>query len=159
MEKKSLNLDDIKKNLTRYCNFQERCYSEVDKKLSSYELTESQIKEITDYLINNSLLNEKRFTELFIQGKLRYRQWGRKKLVQELRLKGVEEELIQSEIRAVDDVDFENALYHLLNKKIQMVSGKNPAKKRQKIYRYLLSKGHEKELIYKALEKHMPIEN
>ncbi len=48
MQKQFLNLDDIKKYLTRYCNFQERCYSEVDKKLIRYELTESQRKEVTD---------------------------------------------------------------------------------------------------------------
>lgn len=159
MEKQYLQLEDIKKYLTRYCNFQERCHWEVDKKLNTYELDEDKKKEVVDYLIQNDLLNEKRFTKLFIQGKIRYRQWGRKKLAQELRLKGVEEKLIHDEIGTVEDEDFNNALDHLLKKKIDATNGKNVSKKFQKIYRFLLSKGHEKELIHKALEKHMSIDD
>ena len=75
-----LGFDEIKSRLERYCAFQERSPFEVKKKLNSFTSDSKQIDGIMASLIKEGFLNQERFVESYVQGKVNQKRWGKEKI-------------------------------------------------------------------------------
>ncbi len=154
MIKKSVtSIDDVKRDLARFCAYQERCYQDVEKKLNTYHLIPQAKEEIILYLLQNNFLNEERFAKHFVSGKLNVNKWGRKKIEYQLRTKGVSNRNIQIALATIDDKSYKDILTSIATKKGTSINEKNPYQKRVKLTRYLQSKGYEMEWIMKVVEE------
>jgi len=104
-------------------------------------------------LQEDDFLNDERFALLFASGKFRIKRWGKNKIRAELRMKKVPDNFIYNALDAIDEDEYKNTIEHLIKKKEREVKSKSPKDKAQKIGMYLLSKGFESELIWKALKE------
>ena len=68
--KKQLNPHQAKLKIARYCAFQDRCEYEVRIKLRDFGLSEEEIEELIDFLIDEKYLDEDRFTHAFVKENL-----------------------------------------------------------------------------------------
>jgi len=129
--------------LEAFCAYQERCVSEVRTKLERLGADESLSKEVINYLIEQRFLNEKRFVEAYVQGKLRIKKWGRQKIKAALFQKRIDAKLIQEGIySAISDEEYQQVLASLIERKNRELSTeKNLQIKKQKLMRFLLSRG------------------
>lgn len=138
--------------LAKYCAYQERCASEIKKKLMDLEVESNQWDEYFDYLEQEGYWNEARFVEVFCRSKFRIKSWGKYKIKSELQKKGIPEKLILPEIEKLTGKEYDFRLKELLIKKMDQLKGKNPQEIKQKTYRYGLSKGFSSEEILKYLD-------
>ena len=76
MNKKGLTQKEIEYKIQSYCSYQERCHSEVYKKLKEFKIEEQMINEILSNLITQNFLNESRFSKLFSKSKFNVKNWG-----------------------------------------------------------------------------------
>jgi regulatory protein len=129
--------------LEAFCAYQERCTSEVRAKVERLGADESLTLEVIKYLQENRFLDEKRFVEAFVQGKLRIKKWGRQKIKAALFQKRIDTKLIQEGIYSfISDEEYQKVLEHLIERKNRELSTeKNPQIKKQKLMRFLLSRG------------------
>ena len=137
--------------LVRYCAYQERCASEIRKKLTDLEVESNLWDEYFDYLAEEGYWNEARFVEIFCRSKFSLKSWGKFKIKSELLKKGISEKLILPEIEKLDGEDYKLRLKELLTKKMNSLKGKSPLEIKQKTYRYGLSKGFSSEEILKLI--------
>ncbi len=152
MVKKSVtSIDDVKRDLARFCAYQERCYQDVDKKLNTYNLIPQAKDEIILYLLQNDFLNEERFAKIFVSGKLNVNKWGRKKIEYQLRTKGVSNRNIEIALATIDDDSYKDILISIATKKVTSINEKNAYQKRAKLTRYLQTKGFEMDLIVEVV--------
>ena len=86
---KYLSIPDLLKKGEYYCSYQERCHAEVYKKLRTFSSYKSDINEVIGKLISNDYLNETRFTESFVRGKFKNKNWGRIRLRLELKKRSI----------------------------------------------------------------------
>jgi regulatory protein len=136
------DLDSITRKLEAFCAYQERCLFEIKKKLEEFDLSDGQKTSIISSLKTNKFWNEERFAEAYCQGKVRIKRWGKQKIKAGLIQKHVESAIIKSALESIDELDYLNALQTLYEKKSQELKPeKNPWNKRQKIMRYLASRG------------------
>ena len=92
--------------------------------------------------ITNKYWNEERFAEAYCQGKVRIKRWGKQKIKSGLIQKHVDSGIIKSALDLIDELDYSNALQSLFEKKSQeLKSEKDPWLKKQKILRFLASRG------------------
>ena len=96
----------ILEKIQSYCQYQERCIKEVRNKLFSLKATNKTADKILQSLIDNDYLNEDRYAKMFIQGKLRIKKWGRIKLKYELRLKGLDINIIDDNINKIKEEEY-----------------------------------------------------
>lgn len=134
-----------------FCAYQERSLKEVRQRLREWELTEDEIEPIIAELIIQNYLNEERFTRAFAGGKFRVKKWGRLKIKQELKLRGVSNELIKKGLSEIDGDDYEETLRDLLEKKARSLRGE-PLDVKQKLVRFALSRGFESDIVWDLLK-------
>lgn len=139
--------------LRHYCAYQERCHSEVKYKCIELGLRGDEIDAAIADLISENFLNEERFARAFAGGKFRTKQWGRKKILQELKQRQVSAYCIKKGMEEIDDEDYDKTLTGLAAKKYASLKGEQYLKRKYKTMQYLLQKGYEPELIQDIVEQ------
>ena len=135
-----------------FCVYQERSQKEVRGKLLDLGMRGDELEEIITDLILNNFLNEERFALNYASGKFNIKHWGRVKIKQGLKLKGVPDKLLQKAIYSLDEDDYLLALEKLAVKKAESLNENDPFKRKMKLMSYLQTKGFETDLILLVLK-------
>ncbi|MGM9479501.1 regulatory protein RecX [Pedobacter sp. GSP4] len=135
-----------------FCVYQERSQKEVRYKLVEWGMRGDELEEIISELILNNFLNEERFAKTYASGKFNIKHWGRIKIKQGLKLKGVPDKILQKAIYSLDDDDYLQTIERLAVKKADSLNENDPFKRKNKLMSYLQAKGFETDLILLALK-------
>ncbi len=118
-----------------------------------YLLVPEAKEEILLYLMRENYLNEERFTRSYIRGKFYMKSWGRNKIRNHLKFKGVPEKLINSCFDEIDDDDYHRTLSKLFEQYHSKLKGQPEYQKKSKTIKYLLGKGFEYEEVLEVLKQ------
>lgn len=152
MDHKSYTFLEIKQKMVNYCVYQDRCHQEVEQKMRDFLLVPEAKDEILLYLMRENYLNEERFTRSFIRGKFYIKSWGRIKIRNHLKFKGVPEKLINKSFDEIDADDYEKTLQKLWHDYYSRQGGIQDYLKKSKTIKYLLGKGFEYENIQEVMK-------
>ncbi|MGB0486706.1 MAG: regulatory protein RecX [Flavobacteriaceae bacterium] len=153
MKNENFTINEIEQKLKRYCSYQDRCHNEVEKKLKEFDLIEEAKNKILFNLINENYLNESRFSENFVRGKFKIKNWGKIKIVQELKSRNISDINIKRGLMEIDEVEYKNKLENIFNKKLSSLGNQSVINKKKKIFSYLSYRGWETNLIYEKINK------
>ena len=135
-----------------YCARQERCQQEVRDKVYAWGGHKGAVEQIIAQLIGEGFLNEARFGEHYAVSKSRQKGWGRRKIEQALKAKGVSERCIASGLKAIDSDEEEEQLKRAVAKRWDRLKDEEPFMRRGKLVRYFIGKGFARERIESALD-------
>ena len=121
-------------------------------KLYTYGLEPDDVEEIIVRLGQEKMLDEERYAQAYVRGKYGLKKWGRRKITQGLKAKGISDYCIKQGLKEIDYEVYEQNLLQLLEKKNATEKEKNPFARRQKLTYYLVSKGYENDLVQDALK-------
>ena len=146
-ETKNIGTEAAFRKIKHYCAYQERAHAEVKQKLYGYGLYKNEVEELISQLIEENYLNEERFAKLFAGGRFRIKQWGKNKIVYELKQKGVSSYNIKHALKEIGEADYAKVLNKLANTKWINLKGQHYLTKMAKTSAYLMQKGYEPTLI------------
>lgn len=135
-----------------YCAYQERTQQEVRHKLYTYGLEPDDIEELIVRLSQEKMIDEERYAQAYVRGKYNLKRWGRRKIMQGLKAKGISDYCVKQGLKEINPEVYEENLLYLLEKKNQTEKEKNPFTRRQKLSYFLMSKGYENDLVQDALK-------
>ena len=141
--------------LQKYCAYQDRCHQEVRTKLINLGIYGDELEEIIAELISENYLNEERFARSFARGKFRMRRWGKNKIISELKLRKISEYCIRKGISEIEEEEYHKVLNEVIRKKQRQLKEKDPFKARNKIAKYAINRGFEKEMVWSIVKKIM----
>lgn len=139
--------------LRRYCAFQERSVSDVLQKARKIQLNSADTERAVSILKEEGFLDEHRFAQAFVNGKLRYNHWGRIKIRYELQLRRVDKAIIETVLNSVDEIYYLSILTETVRKKAIVLQKNQQTEIFQKLVQYAMNKGFESELIRKVLKE------
>lgn len=147
----SLGFNEILKRLEYFCAYQERCEFDVLEKIKKLGL---QNPEKTEMLIKrlqkDGFLDQKRFVNSYITGKVSIKKWGVNKIRAGLVQKRIEPVIIARGIMEIDAGLYQENLQALFEKKILALKDyKTDYQQRSKVIRFLSGKGYSSEEIYR----------
>jgi regulatory protein len=147
----SLGFNEILKRLEYFCAYQERCEFDVLEKVKKLGL---QNPEKTEMLIKrlqkDGFLDQKRFVNSYITGKVSVKKWGVNKIRAGLVQKRIEPVIIARGIMEIDAGLYQENLQALFEKKILALKDyKTDYQQKSKVIRFLSGKGYSSEEIYR----------
>lgn len=147
----SLSITAALRKAESFCAYQERSQEEVRRKLLGWQLPEEQVEWILSELISGNFLNELRFAKTFAEGKFRIKGWGKQKIKHALHAKGVSDYCIAKALESIDDKEAYRAMLKQQAEK-WLRSHPNTDQKKQKLIRYLMTKGYSyEEIIFNCI--------
>ena len=152
----SYTLTEATKKLEYYCAYQERCHKEVQQKLRDMRMIPEAIDQIIGHLITENYLNEERFAQSYTRGKFNIKKWGRNRIVNELKFRGISRFNIKTALQEIDDDIYLITLDSLAKKRLEAIKESNKQKRRKKLADYLFYRGWESHLVYGKLKELIP---
>lgn len=146
-------MKEIQKKMEYYCAYQERCYKEVDEKLFSLSVSQTEKEQIITYLIENNFINEERFAQSFVRGKHNYKFWGKNRIINELKFRNISSRNIQTALKEIPETTYLHNFHALAEKNWEAIAAPKGQKKNKKFVDFLLRKGYETGLIYDKLRE------
>lgn len=146
-QQKSYTVEEVTALMEHYCAYQDRCHSEVEKKLYEYRMITEAKEKIIVHLITHNYLNEERFAKSFVRGKFNTKHWGKIKIKAALKQRNISEVNIATAFKEIELEDYLNVLAKEMLKKLTVLNENDPWKRKKKTFDYLLQKGFEYNLI------------
>ena len=153
MNNKDLTTKQIESKLQYYCSYQDRCHKEVIEKLKTFNINSNESNEIISNLIKDNYLNESRFSENFVRGKFKIKNWGKVRIVRELKQRNISRYNINLGLNEIDSKEYQNKFDEIFKNKLSSLNNLNKTIKKKKIISYLLYRGWESNLIYSKINE------
>lgn len=136
-----MTYEQILIKLTSICAKGEHCLSEMQQKMERWQVDIDTQQRVLRYLVEEKYIDEGRFARFFINDKMKYNKWGKKKIEQALRIKRISPDTYQEVLNSIADVSYEETLLPLLLNKSKNVKAKDDYEKRMKLIRYAMQRG------------------
>lgn len=134
----------------KFCAYQDRSIYETRLKIRSLKMDKKDENLLIEKLIDEKYLDDFRFTEHYVQGKLNSKGWGIAKIKQGLIQKGVSNSLIQEVLSNIDPDQYLHNMENEMEKWLRNHPDNEQTK--PKLIRFLLSKGYSYEQITKKIK-------
>lgn len=152
-EKKYTSKADALVKLQRYCAYQDRCHAEVRTKLIELGCYGQDLEEVMASLIEEKFLDEERFARSFARGKFRMKQWGRNRILQELKLRHISNYCIRKAMEEIKEADYQQTLKEVLEKRAAQIAEADDFARKGKLAQYAMSRGFEADIVWELLRE------
>lgn len=144
--------EQVLNKLTTLCARGEHCQQEMLDKMRKWEIEEDVQARVMEYLLKEKFIDEERYTRLFVEEKIKFNKWGRKKLEQALYMKRIPRSISAPILDEIDEENYEEILRPLIEAKRKTVTGKSEYEIRGKLIRFALSRGFDMDTILSVLD-------
>ena len=152
-QKNNILVEEILNKMRKYCALQERCVSDVKKKIDKFLVSKNDKIQIINSLIIEEYIDEERFAISYCQGKFNIKKWGKQKIKNELIKKKISRENIETAINSISKTDYIKSLNNLIDFKIKFLKDKDVFMRNGKLARFLLQRGYEFDVIWSQINK------
>ena len=146
-----MNYDEVLYKLAAKCSVSEQCLNDIEAKLEKYDLSKEEKTRILRHLVEEKFIDDERYAEAYVHDKYRFNKWGRIKIAQGLRMKGIDHDTIDTAMEAIDEEEYLDILRDLIQSKRRSTKGKNDYEVNGKLIRFATGRGFEFNAIRQCL--------
>jgi len=139
--------------IKNYCALQDRCQWDVLQKLREWGLQQATKDHILEILITDKFIDEERFSTSFCRGKFRIKNWGKRKIINELKRKQISSICINTGLKEIDEKEYNLVLEKLFYQKESSIKDKNQFVRKTKIANFLIQRGFENNLVWDKIRE------
>ena len=153
-ERKTKTAQQALQSLMRLCARSEKSSGDALRLMRTWGVPEVEQRGVLDRLIADRYIDNRRYAEAYTREKSRLSGWGERKIAMQLRLKGVEKEVISAVLsELVDDEGKGERLRAKLERKMRTTKAVNDYELRGKLLRYALGLGYDYDTAMAAVEE------
>ncbi len=135
------------------CARQEKCISDIEKKLYDWGVTPEIREQVIDQLIKEKFIDEERYTRFYIKDKFVFNRWGKIKIKWQLKAKNIYGKNVDEELSNINDQEYRDTLIQLLTNKRKSIKDPDKFKIKSSLVRFASSRGFEPDLIYQTIDE------
>lgn len=148
---RQIDKEEALKKLARLCAKAEHASGEMLEKMYALGFDRRTAEEVVGRLVDLGYVDDERFARAYINDKVRFNGWGRKKIEFKLWEKKVEAKLAKRLLDEVDDQAYIDILMPLLKDKRRSVRASTDFELQTKLYRFAAGRGFTHEIIRRTL--------
>ncbi len=134
--------------LESYCDYQERCKYDVVNKMAVLDVPIEMQNSLLEYLQEFSFLNQQRYVHAFVNGKLKYKKWGRRKIYASLRAKRVDSSDINFAFESIDEDEYYEIMKTVCDYKLRSIGNVDTDINKKKLLNFINQRGFESGLVW-----------
>ncbi len=134
------------------CAKAEYCTGDMEDKMRRWGLDKEAIQQNISYLVSHQYIDNARYCKAFVNDKIEYNHWGRRKIEQALWMKRIDEQLARSVLDDVPDEDFVAILRPALKQKRRSTKAASEYEMTMKLIKFALSRGFTMDIIRQCME-------
>ena len=138
--------------LSAQCAQAEHCQHEMVEKMRRWGIGDDVQARVMTRLVGERYVDDERYARAFVNDKVRYNKWGRRKVEEALWLKHIDKEISKRVLDEVNDNEYLNVLKPLLKQKRKTISAKSDYELRMKLIRFALGRGFTIDIIKQCIE-------
>ena len=146
---------DVKNTFSRLaalCARREYCQHDMLEKMRQWGLSEEDQAQVMQQLTEGRYVDDERFARAFVNDKVRYGKWGRRKIEQALWMKHIDEDIAASVLDEVDDEEYLDVLRPMVKQKLCSTTAASDYELRMKVTKWALSRGFTMDIIRQCLD-------
>lgn len=129
-----------------------RSETEIRSRLKRKKFEPDIVEAAVSFLKNKDFISDREFARAWMESRIK-RRCGLRRIREELKLKGISAGLIEETLRSAQDYNEEESVAALVKKRIPLLRGVEPNKKRQRLYGYLMRRGFSSDTVLAVLDK------
>jgi regulatory protein len=134
---------------------QARSRSELATKLARKQVPDEVAQRLLDRFEEVGLVDDAAFARAWVESRQPGKGLGRRALAQELRRKGIEDEVAREALDEIEPEDEEAAARALVRRKVRTLRGKDRATATRRLAGMLARKGHGGELVWRVVREEL----
>lgn len=138
------------------CSKMERCESDVRRSLYRWHVPREEWGGIIEKLVQMKFVDNERYASCYVRSKISGSGWGAAKIINALRIKGIDREIINSAIEEYVDPEQMNAkLQDFIGRRIERdrIKSKSNYDLRCRLFRAAMSRGFDTETINTVINR------
>jgi regulatory protein len=148
-----LTPDEAVVALERLCAYQDRYVKELRLKLQEFKVEPVDAEVILKYLVDENFVNDARYADAYVRGKIRSNHWGAVKIRLALLTKGIAEKWIDAALENFPKEEYYTILRDLAQRKQETLTDESEFEQRQKISATLYRAGFETDLVLEVVNE------
>ena len=138
--------------LAAMCAQAEHCEQEMRDKMKRWGIEPDAQDRVVARLVKERYVDNERYVRAFVKDKIRYNKWGRRKVMQALWMKRIDDDIQRSVLDEIDDKEYIDVLVPLLKQKRKTIKAKSDYELNQKLVRFALSRGFDFSIIRQCMD-------
>ena len=138
--------------LAAMCAQAEHCEQEMRDKMKRWGIEPDAQDRVVARLVKERYVDNERYARAFVKDKIRYNKWGRRKVMQALWMKRIDDDIQRSVLDEIDDKEYIDVLVPLLKQKRKTIKAKSDYEINQKLVRFALSRGFDFSIIRQCMD-------
>ena len=147
-----INSQQAFSRLASLCARREYCQHDMLEKMRQWGLTEEEQAQVMQLLTEGRYVDDERFTRAFVNDKVRYGKWGRRKIEQALWMKHIDDDIRSRALSKVDDEEYLSVLRPLLKQKRRSIKAASDYELNQKLVKFALGRGFTHDIIRQCID-------
>ncbi len=133
--------------------FRQRSRKEIYERLKKKKFDEEIINETISFLKNKGFIDDQLFAKAWIESRIK-KPLGLRKIRQELNLKGIDKQIIDSQIGEIKEkYSEEEVVGEIAKKRLSRLKGIDPDNAKRRLYSYLLRRGFSSEIVIDTITR------
>ena len=150
--KKEMTEQEAYLQLASLCANAEHCQHEMLEKMKKWELSDTVQARVMARLVKERFVDDERYARAFVKDKIRYNNWGRRKVQQALWMKRIDNEIQQIVLNEISDEDYLRVLKPLLKQKGKSIKADSDYERNQKLVRFAVGRGFTFDIIRQCMD-------
>jgi regulatory protein len=137
--------------LAELCARGEHCQHELTEKMRKWHIEDTAQARIMERLIKEQYVDDERFARAFVNDKIKYSRWGRRKVEQALWQKHIDANIAQQVLDDIEDDTYIAILSPMLKQKRKSIIAKNDYERNMKLIKWALGRGFTMDIIRQCI--------
>ena len=138
--------------LAAMCAQAEHCEQEMRDKMKRWAIDPDAQDRVVARLIKERYIDNERYARAFVKDKIRYNKWGRRKVMQALWMKRIDDDILHQVLDEIDEKEYIDVLIPLLKQKRKTIKAKSDYELNQKLVRFALGRGFDFSIICQCMD-------
>ena len=138
--------------LAAMCAQAEHCEQEMRDKMKRWGVEPDAQDRVVARLVKERYIDNERYVRAFVKDKIRYNKWGKRKVMQALWMKRIDDDIQHRVLDEIDDKEYIDVLIPLLKQKRKTIKAKSDYELNQKLVRFALGRGFDFGIIRQCMD-------